>query len=115
AVTAMITTNSGTVSNAAAVTPPVGMMDPTPGNTTFTDTATVVPVSAVAELSITKTNGVSSVNAGGSSTYTVTVTNNGPSEVSGAARKSAVQGGSVHRRCRRAVRNTGGGESEAPV
>src|SRR5256885_1962564 len=37
-----------------------------------------------ADLAITKTDGVASVTAGGGTTYTVTVTNNGPSDVTNA-------------------------------
>jgi len=47
------------------------------------DTVTVTG-GAVADLAITKTDGVTSVNAGGSTTYTITVTNNGPGDVTGA-------------------------------
>src|SRR5205814_633772 len=51
------------------------------GNSTATDTATVTPV---ADLAITKTDGVTSVNAGGTTTYTIHVSNAGPSSVTGA-------------------------------
>ena len=62
---------------AAPVAPaPAGVIDPSAANNTASDTDTVNPV---ADLAITKTDGVASVNAGGSTTYTVTVTNNGPS------------------------------------
>src|SRR5207237_751312 len=54
---------------------------PYPSTTTATDTNTVNPV---ADLSITKTDGVASVNAGGSTVYTIVATNNGPSAVSAA-------------------------------
>ena len=40
--------------------------------------------SAVADLVVTKDNGTTSVNAGGTTTYTVRVTNNGPSSLTGA-------------------------------
>ncbi|WP_261663145.1 GEVED domain-containing protein [Deinococcus sp. Marseille-Q6407] len=45
------------------------------------DTLTVTPV---ADLAVTKTDNVDSVTLGGSTTYTLRVTNNGPSSVSGA-------------------------------
>src|SRR5215472_1653243 len=45
------------------------------------DTDTVNPV---ADLAITNTDGAASVNAGGTTTYTVRVTNNGPSSATGA-------------------------------
>src|SRR5438132_416642 len=52
--------------------------DPTPGNNSASDTDTV---NKSADLSITKSDGVTSVTAGTSTTYTVTLTNNGPSTV----------------------------------
>ena len=81
-VTADVTATSGSVANTATIAAPAGTTDPNTGNNTATDTDTVTPV---ADLAITKSNGVSSVNAGGTTTYTITVTNNGPSEVTGAA------------------------------
>ena len=45
---------------------------------------TVTPAAVVADLAITKTDGVASVASGGSTTYTITVTNDGPSPVTGA-------------------------------
>src|SRR5206468_10058699 len=41
-------------------------------------------VGTTADLSVTKTDGVGSVSAGGSTIYTITVTNGGPSSVTGA-------------------------------
>ena len=61
-------TNTATVSGTEA--------DPVPGNNSASQTSTITPQ---ADLSITKTDGVGSVTAGTSTTYTVTVTNNGPS------------------------------------
>ncbi|MES2932148.1 MAG: hypothetical protein V4805_01480, partial [Pseudomonadota bacterium] len=81
-VTATVSATSGSVTNTATVTVPAGTTDPTPGNNSASDVDTVNPV---ADLSITKTDGVSNVNAGSGSTYTITVTNNGPSEVTAAA------------------------------
>ena len=80
-VTASVTATSGSVSNVATVTGPPGTTDPTVGNNAATDTDTVTPV---ADLSVTKTNAATAVNAGGTTTYTVRVTNNGPSAVTGA-------------------------------
>ena len=60
-----------TVSIASAPTP-----DPVAGNNTDSDTDSVT---RSADLSVTKSDGVGSVTAGTSTTYTFTLTNNGPS------------------------------------
>jgi len=62
--------------NTATVTPPSGITDPTPGNNTASDTDTPNPQ---ADLSVTKDDGVTQYVPGGTLTYTITVTNNGPS------------------------------------
>jgi uncharacterized repeat protein (TIGR01451 family) len=54
--------------------------DPNPGNNTASDTT---PISG-ADLAITKTDGVSTVPAGGTVTYTITASNAGPNGVTGA-------------------------------
>ncbi len=72
---------TGTLVNSATVTPPGGVIDPTPGNNTATDTDTLTPQ---ADLSVTKTDSVASVVPGGSTTYAIVVTNNGPSNVTAA-------------------------------
>ncbi|MBK8285639.1 MAG: DUF11 domain-containing protein [Ahniella sp.] len=73
-------TATGTISNTATVAAPGGVTDPTPGNNSATDTDTVSPQ---ADLSITKTDGVASVTAGGTTTYTIIVNNAGPSNAFG--------------------------------
>ena len=83
-VTANVTAASGSVSNTATVATPAGITDPTPGNNSATDTDTVIAAPVVADLSITKSNGVSSIKPGATTVYTVAVTNNGPGEVTGA-------------------------------
>ena len=66
-----------TLVNTASITSsPIS--DPVPGNDSATDTDTVT---TSADLAITKTDGVASVVAGTSTTYAITVTNNGPSTV----------------------------------
>ena len=71
---------TGTLANTATVAVPSGVTDPTPANNSATDTDTLTPQ---ADLRITKTDGKSSVAAGSSDTYTIVVTNAGPSAVSG--------------------------------
>src|SRR5204863_299163 len=87
---ASVSATTGSVSNTATIAAPSGTTDPTAGNNSATDTDTVTEV---ADLAITKTDGVGSVNAGGSTTYTITVTNNGPSSVSGAILKDPAASG----------------------
>jgi uncharacterized repeat protein (TIGR01451 family) len=72
---------TGTLSNTSTVTAPGGVTDPTPGNNSATDSDTL---GASADLSITKTDGVTSATAGGSVTYTITASNSGPSTATGA-------------------------------
>ena len=68
---------SGSLSNTATVTG--SATDPTPGNNSATDTDTLT---ASADLSITKTDGVTLATPGGSTTYTITASNAGPSSTS---------------------------------
>ncbi|HQR35494.1 MAG TPA: ExeM/NucH family extracellular endonuclease [Blastocatellia bacterium] len=70
---------TGTLSNTATVSSSVS--DPTPGNNSATDTDTLTPQ---ANLGITKTDGVTTATPGGSVTYTITASNAGPSNVTGA-------------------------------
>src|SRR5205814_2277474 len=72
---------SGSLSNTATVAAPAGVTDPTPGNNSATDTDTV---SSRADLAVTKTDGVTVATAGGSVTYTITASNAGPSNATGA-------------------------------
>jgi uncharacterized repeat protein (TIGR01451 family) len=72
---------TGTLSNTATVTAPAGVTDPTPGNNSATDSDTL---GASADLAITKTDGVTSATPGGSVTYTITASNAGPSNATGA-------------------------------
>jgi uncharacterized repeat protein (TIGR01451 family) len=67
---------TGTLVNTATVTPPAGVTDPNLGNNSASDTDTLTPQ---ADLAITKTNGVTSVVPGTSTTYTIVVSNKGPS------------------------------------
>jgi uncharacterized repeat protein (TIGR01451 family) len=72
---------TGTLSNTATVAAPGGVNDPTPGNNSATDSDTLSPQ---ADLSVTKTDGVTTATPGGSVTYTITASNAGPSNAPGA-------------------------------
>src|SRR5204863_2052577 len=58
------------------VSPPAGVTDPTPGNNSASDTDSLTPQ---ADLSITKDDGVLAAIPGTSTTYTIVVSNAGPS------------------------------------
>ncbi|MFD0895930.1 DUF11 domain-containing protein [Luteolibacter ambystomatis] len=72
---------TGSLSNTATIAVPAGITDPNPGNNSATDTDTLTPS---ADLSITKTDGVTTAQPGGSVTYTITASNAGPSNAPGA-------------------------------
>jgi len=55
------------------------VVDPNPGNNSSTDNDTLTPQ---ADLAVTMTDGAATVVPGTSTTYTITITNNGPSTVS---------------------------------
>lgn len=63
------------------------------GEFTTVDEAIVSVIPPQADLSITKTNGVSSVGQGQTTTYTITVSNAGPTAVSGASVQDALPDG----------------------
>jgi len=70
----------GTLSNTATVITPGGTTDPNPANNSATDADTL---DAQADVSITKTDGVTNATPGGSVTYTITASNAGPSNAPG--------------------------------
>ena len=72
---------SGTLSNTAAVIPPNGANDPNSANNSATDTDTIT---YKADLKVTVNDGKTAAVAGQKNTYTIAVTNIGPSNVSGA-------------------------------
>jgi uncharacterized repeat protein (TIGR01451 family) len=72
---------TGTLSDTASVGAPGGVSDPNPGNNSATDSDTLSPN---ANLAISKTDGVTTVTAGSSVTYTITASNPGPSNATGA-------------------------------
>ncbi|HEV8240631.1 MAG TPA: DUF11 domain-containing protein [Thermoanaerobaculia bacterium] len=69
---------TGNLVNTASVTGVAG--DPNTGNNSATDTDTPAPA---ANVSISKSDGVGTYTAGGSTTYTITASNGGPSNTSG--------------------------------
>ena len=71
---------TGSVTNSASASVPAGFFDPTAGNNSASVTT---PINAQADLSVTKT-GPASVNAGAPISYTITVTNGGPNNVTAA-------------------------------
>ncbi len=74
-VTAALLTTTATVAVAS------GIVDPTPANNSATDNDTFAPQ---ADLAITNSDGKATYTPGTTNTYTVTVSNNGPSDVTGA-------------------------------
>jgi uncharacterized repeat protein (TIGR01451 family) len=73
---------TGSVTNTAVVASPPGAVETNPNNNSASDTDTLTPQ---ADLTITKTNGATSLVPGTSTTYTIVATNNGPSTVPGAS------------------------------
>ena len=74
-------TATGALVNTATVSSPTGLIDPNLANNAWTDTDLFAPV---ADLAITKTDAGTNYVPGEITTYTITVTNNGPSFVAGA-------------------------------
>ena len=69
---------TGTLTNTATVAPAAGVTDLVPANNSATDTDTLSPL---ANLGITKTDGVTSAVPGESTTYSIVASNAGPSHV----------------------------------
>ncbi len=72
---------SGTLSNTATVAPPPGVIDPALGNNSATDDNTLL--AALADLTVSKDDGLLEVVAGQAVTYTMVVANLGPSHAAG--------------------------------
>src|SRR5207248_10323564 len=72
---------TGTLSNTATVTLPSGVTDPNLANNSATDSGTIT---YKADLKITVSDGKTAAVAGTKDTYTIVVTNAGPSNVAGA-------------------------------
>lgn len=71
---------TGSLTNTATVSLPGGASDPNIDNNSATDIDILTPQ---VNLSITKTNGVNSLVPGNNTTYTIVVTNSGPSSANG--------------------------------
>jgi uncharacterized repeat protein (TIGR01451 family) len=71
----------GDLVNSATIAVPPGFFDPVLSNNTATDTS---PAAPIANLAVTKTDGSATYVPGSPVTYTIVVTNNGPSAVTGA-------------------------------
>ncbi|WP_225409013.1 Ig-like domain-containing protein [Stigmatella hybrida] len=74
-------TATGTLTNTATVASPASNVDPVPANNSATDTTTIVAAST-ADLQVSIGDSPDPVVVGGALTYTVNVTNNGPSTAS---------------------------------
>ncbi|HEV8552323.1 MAG TPA: IPTL-CTERM sorting domain-containing protein [Casimicrobiaceae bacterium] len=81
---ANVTAASGSVSNTASVAAPAGVTDANGANNQATDTDSVIVVASSADLTVTKTNGASTVTSGAVTTYTIVVSNAGPQPADGA-------------------------------
>jgi uncharacterized repeat protein (TIGR01451 family) len=96
-------TVAGVLTNTATVTPTDGDPDPNPDNNISTGTSTAAPV---ADLQIVKTDSSATYTPGLPVTYTITVTNAGPSFVRGASSGRRLPGhdhrGGLERRVSRA-------------
>ena len=71
---------AGTLDNTAGVTVPAGVTDPVPGNNAATDSDTLTPE---ADLELVKSDAPDPVTPGGTLTYTLQLTNLGPSASTG--------------------------------
>jgi uncharacterized repeat protein (TIGR01451 family) len=78
---------TGKLANTVTVAPVTGCSDPVASNNSATDTDTLTPQ---ADLSITKTDGITTVSPGGTTTYSIAVTNTGPSSLTGATVKDTL-------------------------
>ena len=81
-VTGTVTATTGTLTNTAQVDVPTGATDPNTANNVATDTTQVDPLG---DLSITKTDGLTSAVPGAATSYTIVVSNGGPSAAGGVA------------------------------
>ena len=85
-VIATVTASGGTVTNSVSVIPFSTVVDSVRSNNTATDADRVI---GLVNLSITKDNGTTTLLAGSTTAYTVTVANVGPADASGSVLKDA--------------------------
>ena len=83
---------TGTLLNTVTVTVPAGVTDPNPGNNAASDSDAL---SAQVSLGVVKTDGTAAYTPGGTATYTVTVTNTGPSGASNVTVTDALPAGAT--------------------
>lgn len=87
---ALPSATSGYVTNTAALTPPAGVTDTVLSN----NTASVATyISATANLTVAKTNGVTTLASGSTTAYTLTFSNLGPSDADGAVVQDTASAG----------------------
>lgn len=84
---------AGTLVNTATVATGAGVTDPTPGNNSATDTDTIGAASA--DLSITKTDGLTNAALGANGSYTIVASNAGPNPASGTVNDTVPAGFTV--------------------
>jgi uncharacterized repeat protein (TIGR01451 family) len=102
---------TGSLINTATITPPQGVTDPTPGDNSATDTDTLTPR---ADLAITKTDNQTAAVPGLTTTYTIVVSNAGPSAVIGASVSDPLPLGVTAARWT-ATASSGGGNVTGPL
>ncbi len=78
---------AGVIANTATIDVPAGVVELAPGDNSATDTTSVTPT---ADLVVTKTDGLTSIAAGDNESYTIVVTNAGPSTITDALVTDAV-------------------------
>jgi len=88
---------TGGIEDISTVIVPAGVVDPNLANNEAEDVDTQ---NSIADLSITNTDGRATYIAGGTNTYTVVVSNTGPSDVTGAPYRQHMDS-NVYRRCHR--------------
>jgi uncharacterized repeat protein (TIGR01451 family) len=102
-------TFSGTLTNVGQATITLPVTDPNPADNIGTATTTVTPA---ANLTVVKTNGVGTVTAGTTTSYTVTVANAGPGSATNARVTDPVAPGL---NCTSVTCSVGGGAATCPV